>query len=114
MTIPEVAKTLAEKILIKYCEGKVQDHLKGKFRIGYIFRGNSIILFEERIDYRDSTGRIEVPVAKLSYDKEADIWSLYSVDSKSRWHKYAKERPSKDISKLLRAVDEDPTGIFWD
>jgi len=113
MTIPVLVKILAEKILIKYCEGKAQDHLKGKFRIGYTFKGNSIIIFEERINYKDSTGRIEVPVAKLSYDKECDEWSLFSVDNKSRWHKYLKETPNKDISKLLRAVDEDPTGIFW-
>ncbi len=113
MTIPALVKTFAEEILIKYCEGKVQDRLKGKFRIGYSFKGNSIILFEERINYQESTGRIEVPVAKLSYDKEGDMWSLFSVDSKSRWHNYSKEKPNKDISKLLRAVDEDLTGIFW-
>jgi hypothetical protein len=113
MAIPLLVKTLTEEILIKYCEGKVLNQLKGKFRIGYSFKGNSTILFEERINYQDSTGRIEVPVAKLSYDKECDEWSLFSVDKKSRWHKYSKEKPNKDISKLLRAVDEDSTGIFW-
>ncbi|HYN44688.1 MAG TPA: DUF3024 domain-containing protein [Candidatus Limnocylindrales bacterium] len=113
MAIPVLVKKLAEEMLIKYCEGKGQEHLKGKFRIGYAFKGNTIIVYEERINYQDSTGRIEVPVAKLSYDIESDEWSLFSVDNKSRWHKYSKEKPNKDISKLLRTVDEDSTGIFW-
>jgi hypothetical protein len=35
------------------------------------------------------------------------------MDRNSRWHLYDIINPSADFDDMLKALDRDPTGIFW-
>lgn len=113
MSIPVLVKTLASRKLSRYCAGKAQEGRQGRYRLAYSFQGDSVLLFEERIDPDDETVWLDVPVARMLYDPESGAWSLLCADRNARWGLYPGIPPEKELSVLLRAIDEDPDGVFW-
>jgi len=95
-----------------YCAKRVPDHVRDKVRVGFHIRGNAVTLYEERPHFRDRTHWVQIVVAQFRYNQKTMQWTLYCADRNSRWHNY-QARPTKDIHRLLREVDSDPTGIFW-
>jgi len=49
----------------------------------------------------------------MRYDEKTGEWTLYYADRNDRWHEYWDIESTKSIDKLLKEIDEDPTGIFW-
>ncbi|HLE38210.1 MAG TPA: DUF3024 domain-containing protein [Acidimicrobiia bacterium] len=52
-------------------------------------------------------------VARLRYTATRGEWSLYSPDSRSRFHEYGATAPTGMVGRLLVEIDRDPTAIFW-
>ena len=65
------------------------------------------------INWNDPSKWSELKVAQFRYDSDKKDWSLYCADRNERWRIYPDMAASKDMDVLLKAVDEDPTGIFW-
>ena len=53
-----------------------------------------------------------VPIARLTYSKQAGEWTLYYADRNSRFRRYWECGPTQHITELLEEVDADPTCIF--
>lgn len=115
MPLPPLVKAIAGKKVGSYCEKKVPAHLKNQIRLSYKFRGNSVTIFEHRHPWKESPGTewSSLAVAQMRYDEETGKWTLYCADRNNRWHEYRDIDPTKNIDKLLKEIDEDPTGIFW-
>jgi hypothetical protein len=113
MAIPVLLKKRIELRLANYCEARIPPRVRGQIRLGFRFRGHSVTLFEERPLLRDMDHWIESVVAQFRYDPETIQWRLYCADRNSRWHVYWDLDPSLDFDRLLKEVDDDPTGIFW-
>jgi hypothetical protein len=77
-------------------------------------RGNRVTLFESRPLFIDPGIRNEVKVAQLEYSPESDSWTLYWYDRKNRRQPYPTGRNRDVLEKLIREIDSDPTGIFWE
>ena len=52
-------------------------------------------------------------IAQLRYDVDNTTWKLYYRGRNEKWWSYEPLTPTKDIDKVLKAIDSDPTGIFW-
>lgn len=113
MALPELLRLSVEKKLADYGRNKVPPHLVDKIRIGYRFRGKSVTLFEARPQFFDPSQWSEIVVVQFRYDPATALWTLYCADRNSRWHLYSEINPAKKFEKLLKEVDDDPTGIFW-
>lgn len=113
MGLPNLVKLLVEKRLSAYCAKKVPPRFSDKLKIGFRFRGNNVTLFESRPFYADPQQWVEIVVAQFRFDESTSLWTLYWPDRNSRWNYYVDLDPSRKFEKLLKEVDDDPTGIFW-
>ena len=53
-------------------------------------------------------------MAKFRYNARRGSWTLYWSDRNLRWHSYEGLEDCRDFLELLREVEKDPTGIFWE
>jgi len=114
MPLPPLIKSLTENKLDKYCKNKVPEHVQEKIKLSYKIRGNSVTIFENRAPWREGMkGWTSMAIAQMRYDEKTGKWTLYCSDRNDRWHEYYDIESTKDIDKLLKEIDEDPTGIFW-
>jgi hypothetical protein len=114
MPLPLLVKTLAEKKINAFCMKRVPEHILDKVRLSYKFRGNSVTIFENRAPWREGMKEwSSLAVAQMRYEEKTGKWTLYCADRNDKWHEYYDIDSTKDIDKLLREIDEDPTGIFW-
>ena len=113
MALPELVRLGIEKKLSKYSQKKCPTHVSDLFKAGFRHRGNGVTLYEERLLLSDPGKWVEVAVAQFRFDTDTALWTLYWRDRNSRWHCYDDLEPSKSFDRLLKEVDDDPTGIFW-
>lgn len=101
MPIPELVRRAAKKLLTRYCRETSRqgdDAPPLAFEIG----GDAITLHADR------------PIARFRYCQELGQWTLHYPDREGRWRFYLGIGPSLDLAKLLRHLDADPMGTFWD
>ncbi len=113
MPLPEFTKKLVETRLDEYCNKEIPKDLRDQIRLGYKINGNKVTLIESRPFYLDPKKWTETPLAQFRFDAETKKWGLYFMDRNSRWRPYDLVEESADFEKLLEALDEDRTGIFW-
>ena len=113
MSLPELLKKSVEKRLAEYCAAKIPDHVKAKIRLSFEFRGNNFTLFENRLSFLDPETWTKSKVAQFRFDPKKKLWSLFCCDRNGRWHNYVHAEPANSLEPLIRALDEDETGIFW-
>ena len=113
MALSELIRKQVEKTLEPFCENRIPPHVRDKVRLKFSFRGESVSLFEERPYFQDPSQWTSSPIAQFRFNSEDKTWSLYYPDRNSKWHSYERAKPSRQFTHLLRAVEHDPTGIFW-
>jgi len=99
--------------MTSYCERRVPPHVRDQVRMHHEFRGDSVTLFEDRPRWDKPEVWIHNPIAQFRFEKDGGRWTLYCADRNSKWHLYEIAKPSSDLESMLRAVDEDRTGIFF-
>ena len=114
MHLPEFTKKLIESKLTEYCERKIPIHARDRVKLIFSIRGSNVTLFLTKPYYHNPSIWIEYPVAQFRYDNKTNRWTLYSAEKYSKWHLYAESKPSSNINDLLKEVDLNLTGIFWD
>jgi hypothetical protein len=53
------------------------------------------------------------PIVRLHYTKANRTWAIYWRDRNLKFHRFEPVAPSRHVEELVRAVDEDHSGIFW-
>ena len=114
MPFPPLVRTLVERKVDEFCRRRVPEHAQDQVKLSYKFRGNSVTIFENRAPWREGMKeRTSMAIAQMRYDGKTGNWTLYCADRNDKWHEYCDIEPTKNIDKLLKEIDEDPTGIFW-
>jgi hypothetical protein len=113
MALPQLQRQFAERLLGSFCEKRVPAEEKDRMRIYYKIRGNSITLMDSRPGLLPQGDWLNMSIAQFRYDESNGTWTLYCADRNDKWHLYMDCDPSKDLSELLKEVDDDPTGIFF-
>ena len=113
MSLPDFVKKQAEMKLRGFCERRIPPHVRHQLTLSFNIRGNTIILVENRSPWReDRTKWTHMSIAQLRYDVDNTTWKLYCRGRNEKWWSYEPLTPTKDIDKVLKAIDSDPTGIF--
>ena len=111
MALPETEQLRADTLLGQLCEQRtIQDQVK----VSYDTRGNRITLTESRPLFVDPAIWNEIKIAQIEYSPETLQWTLYWYDRKNRRQPYPTGINKDTLEKLIREVDSDPTGIFWE
>ena len=103
----------ADSIMSAYCERRVPLHVRNQVRMHHEIRGDAVTLFEDRPVWKNPKEWSHMPIAQVRFDKGTAKWTLYCADRNSKWHLYTIVRPSSNLERLIKAIDEDPTGIFF-
>jgi len=111
MSLPETEQQRVEQLLGQLCE---QRTMPDRVTLRYNIRGNYVTLLESRPLFIDPAIWNEIKIAQFEYTPESPRWTLYWYDRKDRRQPYPTGRNRDTLEKLIREVDSDPTGIFWE
>ncbi|MEK7476003.1 MAG: DUF3024 domain-containing protein [Candidatus Coatesbacteria bacterium] len=111
--MPIEIRTHAEELIKDFTRKRIPEGLEDKIRILHKTRGCVITLIEERPHFMRPGLWTLFEVAQFRYKPSTGIWTLYCRDRHHKWWRFTPEPPSRDLAALIRAVDEDPTCIFW-
>ena len=111
MPVPREFMEIAAEKVAAYCDQRSTDD----YRIEHAIRGASITIVERRPPWNPDFGSewSTMKIAQLRYDERARRWKLYAAGSDDRWRPYEFAAPAADVARLIDAVEQDRTGIFW-
>ena len=114
MALPVLTQHIARTKLYAYCERKIPEKVRDQVRLELEFADNHITLIETRPHFRDPSQWTTLPVARFRYNAGAGTWALLSpvFNNKEAWRLYPIQ-PSRDLDKLIAALDADANGVFW-
>jgi hypothetical protein len=111
--LPELLHKQAQQLLNKFCRERIPcARFQGR-RLGYSFADNHVTLFQECPAATGGEDWLRRPIARFAYTPELNQWALFSIDAQLHWHLYLNVNPSLNLGRLIEALNEDPTGIFW-
>lgn len=114
MPLPALVKTLVEKKVDEFCKKRVPPHVLDKVNLSYKIRGDSVTIFENRAPWHESMKELtSMAITQIRFNEKTGKWTLFCADRNDRWHEYYDIEPTKNIDKILKEIDKDPTGIFW-
>lgn len=115
MALPAEVLDPAISLVATYCATKVPAEHDDKLRTEYKVRGNTITIYECRPPWREEVGPdwTKRRICTFEWDPRTSLWTLYARDRNDRRLEYPFIEPVRDLTPLLRELDNDPTCIFW-
>ena len=115
MSLPPPTREAAIAHVASFCQQRCPEELRDEVRLDYEVRGHAITLVECRAPWRPDYGPdwTRTQIARLRYDAQSALWSLYWRDSRERWLAYDGTPPARDVGPLLAEIGDDPHGCFW-
>jgi hypothetical protein len=94
---------------------RIPAHARDKVRYELDVAPRHLTLLECRPPWRSDFGPewTRSPIVRFHYAKAAGSWAVYWRDRNAKFHRFDPVAPSRHVEDLLRAVDEDRSGIFW-
>ncbi len=111
MDLPELLRKRASKLLDAFCARAADDPHRPR-HLKYRIEGQQINLFEVRRSRREPTQHQQLPLAQLRYSPELNQWTLHHQNGE-HWQLYLNVNPTLEMGKLLKAIEQDPMGHFW-
>ncbi|MFC1567681.1 DUF3024 domain-containing protein [Pseudomonadota bacterium] len=95
------------------CEKRSPVHLRSELRLIYKIENQSVIIFEERPNWRDPDIFTETEIAKMTLVRSHNIWKLYWMRGNLKWHSYDPLSSASNLESLVAEIDEDPLCCFF-
>lgn len=89
------------------------ENIRDKLDIAWRLEGQSVVIYEIRPFWRDSSQKIEGPVAKATYVRKTNRWRIYWQRADLKWHSYYPHPEAIFFEEFLAIVDEDDHCCFW-
>jgi hypothetical protein len=96
-----------------FCDNRVPPHARTQVKLFFIIKQNDVIIIESRPHFKNPEQWTEMPIAKLSYDKDSLEWSLFWSGAEGDWNSYPEFIPTKDLMIIINELEEDPDHLFW-
>lgn len=87
--------------------------LRNQVDLGFRMEDRAVEIFEIRPSLRDSSEKVEEPVARAVYVKRAGEWRVYWQRADQKWHLYEPTSRVSSIDEFLALIEEDKHGCFW-
>lgn len=73
----------------------------------------SVIIYEIRPIWNKPEKKVNIPIAKATYNKTNNLWKIYWQRADLKWHKYEPNSEVKSVGEYITIVDKDEYGCFW-
>jgi hypothetical protein len=113
MAFTELELKRIDKILGGYCRDKIRPELADELRFVYEIEGQSVVLAEERPDWRDPSEHMRKRVAKFRFVRSSRLWTLYWMRADLRWHRCEPADSTPNLARLLEILDRDEYCAFF-
>ena len=113
MTFNELDLKRIDRIVGGLCRRRTRPDLADQLRLDYEIDGQSVVVFEERPDWRDATQCMRTPVAKLRFVRTTGLWTLYWRRADLKWHRYQPAGPTVDLGAMVEIIDRDEYCAFF-
>jgi hypothetical protein len=113
MPLSEFQIKLIEKEVGGLCHRRTPEHARDQLEYVYKLEKQDVLIFEVRPVFKDPDKKSEMPFAKIKFLKSRNLWKLYWQRANGSWLQYESPGESKDISTLVKAIDEDQHGCFF-
>ena len=87
--------------------------IRDQIDLGFRIENQSVIIFEIRPLWDNSSKKIEEMVAKATFVKSQNIWKIYWQRADLKWHRYDPLPEVEHFEQFLEAVDKDENCCFW-
>ena len=101
-------------VIRRWCDRQSAKLPADELRIAHVVGARSVDVGEERPPWRGDTDDAWtfMAVARLTYVKSRNQWSLGVSDSNGDFHRYT-PMPTGTLASLLDEIDADPMCAFW-
>jgi hypothetical protein len=113
MAFNELDLRRIERVVGDFCRQRTRPEVADELRLIYETHGQSVVISEERPDWRDPKERMHTPVAKLRFVRASGLWTLYWMRADLNWHAYEPAPPSRDLAELVEVVGRDEYCAFF-
>ena len=113
MSFNDIELQRIKKIVGRFCEQKIPDHLRSQIKVYYEVRGYDVKIIETRPHYIKSNEWTETPIARLKYDPDTFGWELYWMGASGKWERYSEIIPTNHLQSLIEEIETDPHRVFW-
>ena len=113
MPFNNIEKQRIKKIVGRFCEELIPDHLRNQIKLFYEVRGFEVKIIESRLSFVNSHEWTESPIARLKYNPETLDWEMYWRRSSGKWMKYPGLEPTNHLQSLVYEIVQDPHRVFW-
>jgi hypothetical protein len=106
---------LDAKRVRKWAAARTPAELRKEMRVEVDETPRGLTVLECRPPWDDVMGSdwTRMPIARLSFVRTRNEWTLHWADRNGRFQRYAECDPSQHIGDLLDEIDADPVCIFW-
>lgn len=87
--------------------------VRKKLDFGYLWDGQSVILFEKRPKWNIPEESQQSPFAKIRYMKSSKIWKLYWQRASGKWELYEPHPENSNLQDLLSDIKKDVYHCFF-
>jgi hypothetical protein len=101
------------RIVGGFCRRRTRPEHAKELSIVFDVEGQSVIISEDRPDWRHPEQRMRSPFAKLRFVRSTGLWTLYWMRADLKWHAYEPAPPSRDLAELVDVVDRDQYCAFF-
>ena len=102
------------KIIENFIEKKRPPvEIRDQLDIGYSYENGVLEVFEIRPFWKDQSKKLNIPVAKSKFIKSRNIWKIYWQRANGNWDPYEPQNEMRDLSEVLKIIEEDKHGCFW-
>ena len=113
MALSEFESKRCERVVAQYVERKRPPvSLRSEVDLSFRVLGQSVEIFEVRPHWQDRSKRIEVPVAKATFNRTGAGWKVFWRMSDLKWHTYQPAPQVKTIEEFLALVEQDTHACF--
>ena len=88
-------------------------HLRTEVDMGFRIKGQSVVLFELRLDWRTRKTMHECSFARATYVRIRNLWRVYWMRRDLKWHRYPPQPEVRTIGQFLAVVDRDDHHCFF-
>lgn len=114
MAFNDIEKQKIKMVLDTFLEKRrPPEEIRDQLDLSYRFDNQTVIVFEVRPLFNKPDEKMEIPVAKATYERKSDSWKIYWQRANMKWVSYDPSPVVKSLDEFLRVIDEDAHYCFW-